>query len=286
MISQCLHKYKCRYILYLPGYRADNEGSLNFGSFIHKVFELGAHLHHMKELSVIAESERKTYKISFDMNASITKCLENFLIFNRNLGETISLECPFEVPLSDEKDQMSHRGVIDRLVKGREGGVLVIDYKTGKREKSKAELMKDGQMLGYAYAIHILYDIPYSEIYCAHYYPMTNNLVSVRFSKFQVENWKRGEIEKIWRIRKKTADDFPPMRNVFCKTCEFIPVCNAFTPADEVEKNMAEQLQLAEAKKEEGEKKRKEFKASLLKPVKLNTSVNPSPDKEEEKKGK
>jgi RecB family exonuclease len=81
----------------------------------------------------------------------------------------MSTEQTVNVPL-DEKHDINFIGVIDRVIKGKDGGYLVVDYKTSKREKKKKTLMDDNQLKGYAWAIHMLYDVPYDKIYCAHYY--------------------------------------------------------------------------------------------------------------------
>ena len=64
---------------------------------------------------------------------------------------------------SHVKDDITLNGVIDRVIKGKDGGYLVIDYKTSKREKSKVELYQDSQLKGYVYAISKLYDVPISK---------------------------------------------------------------------------------------------------------------------------
>jgi hypothetical protein len=254
IIDLCLWKYNLKYNLRIPGFGSKNEESLNFGSFIHKVFELGYKEKDMKSLMKIAEEVRPTYKIPFQMTDRIKMCIEHFLVWNQKLGETLSTESAFETPL-DEQHDIIFNGVIDRIVKGNDGGYLVIDYKTSKREKKTKDLLDDKQMMGYAYAIHMKYGVEYSKIFCAHYYPVTGNFYPVRFSKIQILNWKKKEIDKVWRIRKKTKEDFPPMKNIFCSNCEFIPVCSKFTCEKEVNQRLDEQIKLRDKLNEEKEKK-------------------------------
>jgi CRISPR/Cas system-associated exonuclease Cas4 (RecB family) len=243
VIDQCLWKYNLKYILKIPGFGSPNEESLNFGSFIHKVFEIGYRQSDPKELFKIAEQTKGNYKVPFNLTDKTKKCIENFVLWNSKLGETVSTEMAFEVPLDKEHD-INFNGVIDRIIKGSDGGYLVIDYKTSKTEKKKKDLADDKQMQGYAYAIHILYGVDISKIVCAHYYPVTGNFVPVRFSKIQIWNWKKKEIEKVWRIRKKTKDEFPPQKNIFCDWCEFKSVCEKFNSKEEVCKRLDEQLAL------------------------------------------
>lgn len=249
IIDQCLWKYKLRYIDRLPGFGAKNEDALNFGSFIHKIFELGYKEKDLKTLLKIAEQEREAYKVPFRENDRMKTCLENFLIWNQRMGETVSTEQSVSIPL-DENSDISFVGVIDRVIKGTDGGYLVVDYKTSKREKKKKTLMDDNQLKGYAWAIHMLYDVPYEQIYCAHYYPVTGNFVAVKFTKFQIERWKKLQIEKVWRIRKKKKDEFWAQQNVFCDWCEYKEACPKFQSEEVVCKRLEEQRELKKSLKE------------------------------------
>lgn len=253
IIDQCLWKYYLRYVIKIPGLESPNEESLNFGSFIHKVFELGFNSNDMKELAKISESVRSTYKIPTRENDRIHRCIKNFVSFNQKLGETIATELSYSVPL-DSSNDITHIGVIDRVIKGTDGGYLVIDYKTSKREKSRKDLMDDKQLKGYAYAIHNLYDVPYEKIHLAHYYPLTNNLITVKFTKFQVDIWKRKEIDKVWRIRKKKTGEFYAQENVFCNYCEYKKACPKFCSKEEVDQRIDEQKKLANVSKSEENK--------------------------------
>lgn len=213
------------------------------------MFELGYKDNDIKSLMKLAEQERSKYKIPFQMNDRIKVCMENFVMWNSKLGETISTENLFEVPL-DEKNDIKFIGVIDRVIKGSDGGYLVIDYKTSKREKSKKDLLQDKQLMGYAYAIHTLYGVEYNKIFCAHFYPLTKNFIPVSFSKAQIWSWKKKEIDKVWRIRKKTKDGFFPQKNIFCDYCEFQQVCEKFNPPEVVCKRLDEQIKLRDELKE------------------------------------
>ena len=239
-------------MLKIQGFGSLNEEALNFGSFIHKVFELGYKENDPKGLMKLAEQTRSTYHIPFQMNDRIKKCIENFILWNSKLGETIATETPFEEWL-DEKNDIKFNGVIDRIIKGKDGGYLVIDYKTSKNEKKKKDLLEDKQMIGYAYAISKKYNVELSKIVCAHYYPLTGNFIPVTFSAFQIWNWKKKEIDKVWRIRKKTKDDFPPQKNIFCDWCEFKPACEKFNSKEEVCKRLDEQIKKRDLLKEQKE---------------------------------
>lgn len=249
-IDQCLLKYHLKYNLRIPGFGSKNEDALNFGSYVHKIFEVGYKEKDSKSLMKIAEQERSTYKVPFHENDRLKKCIENFIPWNMKLGETVSTEQTFRLPM-DAKADIEFIGIIDRVVKGTEGGYLVIDYKTSKREKKKKDLMDDPQLMGYAWIIHEVHGTPYEKIWCGHYYPVSGNFPTVRFSKFQIESWKKKQIEKVWRIRKKKANEFYPQENMFCNWCEYQPACTRFNSEEQVACRIEEQKVLAKKIKED-----------------------------------
>lgn len=247
IIDQCLWKYYLRYVLHIEGLGSTNEESVNFGSYIHRIFELG-YLLDKKELIKLSEQLKETYKIPFTLKDRTTKCIENFYAWNKSLGETYSTEHKYEVML-DEAHDIKGIGVIDRIVPGKDGGYLVIDYKTSKREKTKKELLKDSQLMGYAYFIHTKFNVDYTKIWCAHYYPVTGHFFPVQFTRMQIDNWKKSMINRVWKIRKKKKDEFPAQVNMFCDWCEYHPVCPKMTDPAKACKRLDEEIQKQEEKK-------------------------------------
>lgn len=204
----------------------------------------------LEELVQIADGIRKTYNVSKAYKGKDLRCFKNFLTFNEKLTETVGIELVYEVPLVDD---ILQNGIIDRVCKGTKGGLLVIDYKTSKREKTKVELYQDSQLKGYVNAISNLYKVPVSNIVAAHYYPLTNNFVPVTYSNPQINAWKRGIVEKVWRIRKAKKEDMKPSRNEFCNWCDFKPVCIEFndnhTCNSRIKELKAKKIKLNEEKK-------------------------------------
>jgi hypothetical protein len=233
-----LLKYDYRYIRKLPGYPSKNEDALDFGTYIHRIFELGHTENHISSLEKIAENIKKDYKVPLVYKDRITQCLSNFLRFNAGLGETVAVEHEFSVDLADG---IKYNGFIDRIVRGDKGGLLIIDYKTSKREKTKIDLSRDKQLMGYAFAVAKEFNIPLSEIWCAHYYPLSDNLVAVKFPQSSINMWREKEVNKVWKVRKKKKDEFPPMQNEFCDWCEYKPLCPVFNQECDVKQRLAEQ---------------------------------------------
>jgi CRISPR/Cas system-associated exonuclease Cas4 (RecB family) len=124
------------------------------------------------------------------------------------------------------------------VIKGSEGGLLVIDYKTSKREKSKIELFEDTQMKGYVYAVHKKFGVPLADITAAHYYPVTDNFVSVKYSQPQINSYKGKIMEEVWRIRKAKKLELCPSKNDFCNWCAYKELCPEFNDSRLVESKL------------------------------------------------
>ena len=195
---------------------------MNFGSYIHKILEDGYTCSHISDLEKLAKKYKAQYKISAGYSKKTQKCLENFFKFNKKLESTLGVEDVYEVELVEGIFQ---NGIIDRIVKGKSGGLLVIDYKTGKREKTKFQLMNDLQLQGYAYAVHKKFGVPIEKITCAHYYPVTGHFIPVKYGKKTIHQWKSKIIEGVWKIRKAKLTDLCASRNQYCDWCDHKKIC-------------------------------------------------------------
>ena len=242
--NQCGLKYKFKYINRLEE-TASNTDALHFGSFIHKIFEDGVEAKNVDALYTIAESIKKDYKFSAAHEKKIDICLKNFLRFNASLNETVGTELTYEIDLDEEKN-IKQNGIIDRVVKGKDGGYLVIDYKTSKREKTKFDLYQDNQLKGYCNAIHRLYNVPIKDIVVAHYYPLTNNLVALSYTPQQIAMYIKSIIDEVWKIRKLKKDEMMPCKNEFCNWCAYKSLCPEFNDPNEINKKL---VQIKEEKK-------------------------------------
>jgi CRISPR/Cas system-associated exonuclease Cas4 (RecB family) len=235
--KQCRLKYQYRYINRIDETANNNTDALHFGSYIHKILEEGYKATTYSELDQLAKMYRKDYSFSKAYENKIERCLKNFLRFNASLQKTRSVEEYFELDMDNDIQII---GYIDRIIEGNEGGFLIIDYKTGKREKDKVELFQDTQLKGYVYATHKIYDVPIEKIVAAHYYPVTDNFVSVKYSQGQVLTHVRSVIEDVWKIRKLKKEDFPPQKNEFCNWCGYKNICTLFNDACSIKKIIEE----------------------------------------------
>jgi len=224
--KECQLKYRYKYIDRFKE-EAKNKDALHFGSFIHKIFEDGFKATDVATLTTIAENIKKSYPFSESYNPKIKKCIENFLRFNASLEETVATELVYEI-VYDKKYDIKLNGIIDRVIKGKDGGYLVIDYKTSKRELSKLDLYQNTQMQGYAYAVHKLLKVPLDKITVAHYYPITNHFINVSYSPAQIKTYLKEKVEAVWKIRKMKKDEFKAIQNQFCNWCGYQPLCPEF----------------------------------------------------------
>lgn len=235
--DECKLKYKFKYVDYLPE-KSTNTDALQFGSYVHKIFEEGVHSTSTDELWDLAEIFRDNYKFSDEKEKLLKPCIDNFFRFNKSLSSTepVSTEQSFAVEL---KEGYAVNGIIDRIVKSKEGKYLVIDYKTSKRVISKRDLYNDPQMLLYAFAVHKMYEVPIGNITLAHYYPHLDKLVNIKFSEAHVLMYIRKLTQKVWDIRKKKKSEFFPQMNQFCDWCGYKDMCPQFNSNHLTEYNKA-----------------------------------------------
>jgi hypothetical protein len=185
--------------------------ALQFGSYIHEIFEQGVECTDLRGLQQIAEELRNTYKFGKSYEPKIETCLKNFLRLNSSFPEKGQVELSYKQDLGC----VEQVGFVDRIIKGKDGGLLVIDYKTGKREKTKFELFEDSQGMSYVYAAHKIYNVPVDKITFAHYYPLTDNLVTVKYTPAALSKHNKRIVEDVWNIRKAKKVDLAASENQF-----------------------------------------------------------------------
>ena len=254
VFNDCKLKYRYRYVERIKE-KSLNQDALNFGSYIHKIFEDGIKADSIEVLRELAERHKEEYSIKSKNKDKTEICLKNFIKLNNKLTKGGEAELRYEVPISEE---ISVNGIIDRIVQGDKGGYLIIDYKTGKREKSRVALYNDQQLQGYCFAVHKIYNIPIEEITVAHYYPVTDNLVSLKYSAAQISNYVKNKTNEVWKIRKCKKTDLMPSENQFCNWCEYKTLCPIFTDPQLIPTRLEEAKQ--NNKKDKTNKKKKTSK--------------------------
>lgn len=202
-----------------------------FGSYVHKIFEDGWQAESLEELTELSKNIRKDFDFQSPKEKLIPQILKNFYEWNEKLETTVSTEMNFKVEIADG---IELNGFIDRIIKGKTGKYLVLDYKTSKRAANKRDLYDDVQMLTYTLAVHKMFNVPIRDITVAHYYPHLNETVSISYLPIHISNFIRKMKDKFWDIRKRTVEDFYPCRGFLCNWCGYKDLCPIFGGTDKM----------------------------------------------------
>lgn len=128
------------------------------------------------------------------------------------------LEKKFGVRLSNGgKQGVKMKGAIDR-VDSLDGGVEIVDYKTGKFPKSGTRDME--QLYLYALAVKQVFEL--EPVKLTYYFIEENKTLSTEFDGRELEKvsaWAVSIVEKILK------GDFPPTPGFHCQFCDFREIC-------------------------------------------------------------
>lgn len=256
--KSCPWKGYLRYYLHIPEGVTPSERALKFGSYVHKILEDGYEDNTFARYLQLLKEHRGEFKVKDSEIPKAITCIKNFMRFNDKLISA-GKELGAELNLTEELEPgMDYNGIIDRLREGTDGGILVIDYKTGK-EKTKVKLFQDHQLQGYTFLVSKKFKVPISKIVCSHYYPVTGKFIDIRYTSAQIEQWRRAKVAEIWKIRKMKIQDFACRENEFCNWCGYKDnLCPKFNDPTKARILLEEATVVAKKKKaERKEKKRK-----------------------------
>ena len=259
----CPKKYQLRYVLKVP---ADSEGIEAFvGKRVHEVLERlyqFASRDMVPSLARVIARFRANWDEQYDAERlrivrtelgpedyqrAGERCLENAY---RRLypfdDETIGLEHAVQFPL-DGEGRYAVRGVIDRLVRARDGALEIHDYKTGRRLPSQDELDRDRQLALYEIGMRAALREE-GEVRLVWHYLLQNQVRVSRRTPEQLDALREVTCRTIDRIRAEEAWDARPGK--LCAWCEYRSICPAFggRPAEapvDVEPEEAEWSQLS-----------------------------------------
>jgi putative RecB family exonuclease len=154
------------------------------------------------------------------------RCIENH--YRRHYpfddGETLGIEQRVVFDLDAER-RYSIQGIIDRVVRTRDGVIEIQDYKTGSYVPSQKKLDVDRQLALYQIGVarQLETDEPIRLVW--HYLARDRTCTSTRTPE-QLEALQRETVELIDRIQAET--DFPAQKNNLCPWCEYRDICPAF----------------------------------------------------------
>jgi RecB family exonuclease len=135
--------------------------------------------------------------------------------------KTISLEEKFTIKINNE---LKIGGTIDRVDDLGKNHYEIIDYKTGANIPTQKEVDKDMQLSFYSLAVSTLYKVNPEDIKLSLYYLDTQEKITTRRTKEEIESLKKEIIEIKEEIENS---DFKCNGNYFCQQgCEFSMFCN------------------------------------------------------------
>ena len=152
------------------------------------------------------------------------RCTENFYRrhYPFDLDESIGIEKKVAFAL-DGEGRYKIRGVIDRLVRTRAGGIEVHDYKTGQRVPSQAVLDRDRQLALYQLAIREHFaEEPVALVW---HYLASDRVRRSQRTLEQLEQLRGETIERIDAAERET--EFAPKVGPLCRWCEYNDRCEA-----------------------------------------------------------
>ena len=134
--------------------------------------------------------------------------------------ETLGIEQRVTFSL-DETREYRFQGIIDRIVRARDGAIEIHDYKTGRRVPTQKQLDEDRQLALYQIGLADRYpDQPMRLVW--HYLQQDRKLTSTRTPE-QLRILSEDTMSVVDRINTET--EFKPRRSALCDWCEYNDRC-------------------------------------------------------------
>lgn len=233
--KMCPMHYKLRYILGIP---TPPSGALVVGSAVHSALKdfyediaLGHRAgpqslrgfldrHWTSEGFISLGHEKAAYKKAESM-------LDVFYKQSVDLkNKPVLLERQFTVPLTGKSGPLKIGGVIDRVDELSDGGIEIIDYKTGATVPSQKEVDRNMQLSLYALAATKISEPPFAKL------PNQIKLTlwyldeNVRISTFRTKEQLEAVVQEVFDIRDAIEkSDFKCSNHPFCESCEYKNFC-------------------------------------------------------------
>ncbi|MFC1622092.1 ATP-dependent helicase [Patescibacteria group bacterium] len=218
----CPLKYKYRYVLSLP---TPPNHALSFGITIHDTLRdfHQMQLHQkipLKKLNEIYEKnwhplgydDEKHRQVRFEAGKNLLK--EYYGRHAEDTVKPVALEKSFNLYI----DGVRFFGRIDRIDKI-DGGVEIIDYKTGKAKEQKF-VDKDDQVAFYAIAAKEALGMKPKKL--TYYFVESGERISTTRTEAQLEDMKKGVGEVVKKLK---GGDFKAKPGMQCEWCDFSSIC-------------------------------------------------------------
>ena len=131
-----------------------------------------------------------------------------------------------EYPFALELDGHTLTGTVDRIDEA-DGGLVILDYKTGKRRPNQARLDDDLQFSLYSWGVTVTLDLPVVRCEYLHLRKMETFVTHRGPEHFQ--HLRQEVLPQV--LRGIQAGVFPPSPNFWCCYCDYAYLCRARTGA-------------------------------------------------------
>jgi putative RecB family exonuclease len=237
--EKCPKQFHFRYVLRIPAETESIEAYA--GKRVHEVLErlyLAIREGRVPSLKRVIERFRALWHEQFDKDRlriaraengpdvyreNGERCLSNHYLRNYPFDgdETIGVEQRVSFAL-DARGAYRVQGVIDRIVRTRQGEIEIHDFKTARRIPRQSELDQDRQLA--------LYQLGLSEqlrsekpVRLVWHYLLSDQVRSSTRTPEALEQLRRDTIGAIDRIRAETR--FQPRPGPLCRWCEYAGIC-------------------------------------------------------------
>ena len=147
--------------------------------------------------------------------------LKGYVERHKDNTAPLVVEFPFQLPWGEHMLE----GIIDRIDEG-DNGLIIVDYKTGKRKPTQRELASDLQLTVYAFAVEQVFGQPVERIVYYHLRDQTPLLTTRSQSDF---GWLCDEVLP-FIIQAIEAGSFAPRPGYWCRYCDYRELCLAEGP--------------------------------------------------------
>ncbi len=239
--ESCPKKFEYRYVQRIDADSESIEGFL--GKRVHEVLErlyrfarrgqvpsLARVLNRFRVLWEEQYEPERVRVVREEMHADVyresgERCLSNYYRrhYPFDADETLGIEQRVTFAL-DAEGSYRMQGVIDRVVRSRDGGIEIHDYKTGARVPGQQQLDRDRQLALYQLGLARRYGSgqPFRLVW---HYLLSDQVRRSTRSAEQLEALRHETIDRIEQIRAET--EWAPRPGPLCRWCEYRERCPA-----------------------------------------------------------
>jgi putative RecB family exonuclease len=236
--EDCPKRFEYRYVLKIP---TETEGIEAFvGKRVHEILERlyqAAQRGQVPSLEKVLYRYHRLFEEGYDAERVRIVREETPVEFYRQSGErcltayyrrhypfdgdeTLGIEQRVTFAL-DEKREYRFQGIIDRLVRARDGTIEIHDYKTSRRAATQKQVDADRQLALYQIGLAERFpDQPFRLVW--HYLQQDRQLSSTRTSE-QLHTLREDTMSVVDRITSES--EFKPRRSALCDWCEYNDRC-------------------------------------------------------------